>query len=50
VIDKIDTTPPIVSLNGSGTMNILLNGSYTEQGAKRTDNLDGTGGISAPTS
>jgi hypothetical protein len=39
-----------VTLNGSGIINILLNGTYSEQGAKRTDNLDGTGTISSPTS
>jgi hypothetical protein len=39
-----------VTLNGNGIINILLNGIYTEQGAKRTDNLDGTGAIPDPTS
>jgi hypothetical protein len=44
-----DTTPPVVTLNGSGIINILLDESYTEEGADWTDNLDGTGSISYPT-
>jgi hypothetical protein len=50
VIDKIDIQAPVVTLNGSGEITLLLNGSYTEEGADWTDNLDETGTISNPTS
>jgi hypothetical protein len=43
-----DTTPPVVSLNGSGTMTLFLGQEYVEQGATWTDNYDGTGTIATP--
>ncbi len=38
----IDTTPPVVTLNGSATVTITVGGSYTDEGATATDNVDGT--------
>jgi hypothetical protein len=46
----IDTTPPVVTLNGSWTINVEFGSGYTEFGATRTDNADGTWTISTPTS
>ncbi|MDT0557893.1 DUF5011 domain-containing protein [Ichthyenterobacterium sp. W332] len=42
-----DTTAPVITLNGSATVNINVGGTYTEQGATATDNIDGdlTGSI-----
>lgn len=39
---KDDTTPPVVSLNGSSTQTISLNSSYSDPGATATDDEDGT--------
>ncbi|WP_299223709.1 immunoglobulin-like domain-containing protein [uncultured Psychroserpens sp.] len=36
-----DTTPPIITLIGSSTINLELGASYTDQGATATDNIDG---------
>jgi len=40
-----DTTPPVVTLIGSGTVNILLNSVYSDSGATWTDAVDGSGTI-----
>ncbi|RKE98899.1 putative secreted protein (Por secretion system target) [Ichthyenterobacterium magnum] len=42
-----DTTAPVIVLNGSSTISLDLGGTYTEQGATATDNIDGdiTGSI-----
>ena len=42
-----DTTAPVVTLLGSGVVNIVQSGSYVEAGGSWTDNVDGsgTGGI-----
>lgn len=36
-----DTTPPVITLNGSPTVNLNLGDTYTEQGATATDDVDG---------
>ncbi|MFD2725641.1 immunoglobulin-like domain-containing protein [Hyunsoonleella rubra] len=36
-----DTTPPVITLIGSASLDINLGGTYTEQGATATDNIDG---------
>jgi hypothetical protein len=36
-----DTTPPVIVLIGSATINLNVGDSYTELGATATDNLDG---------
>ncbi|WP_430467059.1 immunoglobulin-like domain-containing protein [Winogradskyella ouciana] len=36
-----DTTPPVISLIGSGTINLNVGDSYNELGATATDNYDG---------
>ena len=38
---KDDTTPPVISLGGSSTVNHILNSSYTDAGATATDDEDG---------
>lgn len=40
---NIDVTIPVVSLVGSGTVNIFSGATYTDAGASWTDNTDGTG-------
>lgn len=42
-ISDLDEVAPIVTLTGSGTMNIEITSSYAELGASWTDNYDGTG-------
>ena len=37
----VDDIAPVISLNGSATMRILVNGTYTEKGATATDEKDG---------
>ena len=46
----IDQTAPVVTLSGLSPMTIAQGWSYTEQGATRTDNVDGTWTIASPTS
>lgn len=36
-----DTTPPVITLTGSSTVNVLANTSYTDAGATANDNVDG---------
>ena len=36
-----DTTPPVIVLIGSSTLNLVVGDTYNEQGATATDNLDG---------
>jgi hypothetical protein len=45
-----ETIPPVVTLNGNALVWLLLGGTYTELGAKWTDNIDGSGTIATPTS
>uniref|UniRef100_UPI002625E3CA immunoglobulin-like domain-containing protein n=1 Tax=uncultured Algibacter sp. TaxID=298659 RepID=UPI002625E3CA len=42
-----DTTAPVITLNGNATIDLNVGGTYTEQGATATDDLDGdiTAGI-----
>jgi PKD repeat protein len=37
-----DITPPVITLNGSSTVNLMVGDTYTELGAVATDNVDGT--------
>ncbi len=39
-INVVDTTKPIITLTGTNSVNILLGGTYTEEGATCTDNYD----------
>lgn len=39
---KDDTTAPVVTLNGSSSMTVTLNGTFTDPGATANDNEDGT--------
>jgi len=41
VIVSPDATAPIITLNGASVINLNIGGSYTEQGATATDNVDG---------
>ncbi|MBO6605451.1 immunoglobulin-like domain-containing protein [Psychroserpens sp.] len=36
-----DTTPPVITLIGASTINLLVGDTYVEQGATATDNIDG---------
>ncbi|SHG78096.1 immunoglobulin-like domain-containing protein [Winogradskyella jejuensis] len=36
-----DTTPPVITLNGSANITLELQQTYNEQGATATDNIDG---------
>lgn len=38
---QADTTPPVIVLIGSATINLTVGDIYTEQGATATDNIDG---------
>ena len=38
---KDDVTPPVIKLNGSSTINLLIGSSYTDAGAIATDDKDG---------
>ena len=37
-----DTTPPVITLNGSNPVNLTVGDSYADAGATATDNVDGT--------
>lgn len=39
-VTVVDTTAPIISLTGSGTLTLEVGNSYTDLGATCTDNLD----------
>ncbi len=41
-VNVVDTTDPIITLNGSGTITLEVGDTYTENGAERSDNYDGT--------
>lgn len=36
-----DTTPPVISLNGDATINLVVGDTYSEQGATANDDMDG---------
>lgn len=38
---KDDTTPPVITLLGQSTINVTLNGTYTDEGATAKDDEDG---------
>lgn len=46
-VNVVDTTLPVISLTGSGVVNLEIGDSYTDAGATYTDNLDGTGSLVA---
>ena len=39
--DPIDTTPPVITLTGSATVNITVGASYLDAGATALDDIDG---------
>ncbi|WP_298421280.1 immunoglobulin-like domain-containing protein [uncultured Kordia sp.] len=41
VITPVDTTAPVITLNGESTLNLNVGDFYTELGATATDNVDG---------
>lgn len=41
-VSVVDTTSPIITLNGAGSITITQNGTYTEFGATALDNYDGS--------
>ncbi len=41
VVVSADTTPPVIVLNGSSTINLTVGDTYNELGATATDNIDG---------
>nr|WP_321221219.1 immunoglobulin-like domain-containing protein [uncultured Psychroserpens sp.] len=41
VIVSADTTPPVITLIGASTINLIVGDTYNEQGATATDNQDG---------
>ncbi len=45
-----DTTPPVITLSGSATVNVEYGSSFVDDGASWTDNVDGSGVISGYTS
>ena len=40
--DESDTTGPVISLNGASSVDVVLNGSYTDAGATASDDKDGS--------
>nr|MDD3720498.1 DUF5011 domain-containing protein [Candidatus Gracilibacteria bacterium] len=46
IVNNINHSAPIITLNGSGTINVLKGTSYTELGATWSDQIDGTGTVS----
>ena len=40
--NNTDTTPPVIVLTGDATVSVMQGGSYTEQGATCTDDVDAT--------
>jgi len=40
MVNKVDL-PPVITLNGSASVSIALNGTYTELGASAVDDIDG---------
>lgn len=39
-VNVADLTPPVISLNGAGTLYLTINDAYVESGATATDNVD----------
>ncbi|MEZ0209288.1 MAG: immunoglobulin-like domain-containing protein [Candidatus Paceibacterota bacterium] len=44
---EVDTTAPVITLNGSSTMEVLLNASFTDPGATAHDDFDGFVSVTA---
>ena len=42
----VDTTPPVITLNGASTITLEVGSTYTEAGATATDNFDGSVAVS----
>jgi hypothetical protein len=40
VIEEADSVPPTITLNGNSTIELAINGTYSDQGATATDNKD----------
>src|SRR5690242_811709 len=38
---KDDTTPPVISLSGASSMDVVLNGTFNDPGASASDDEDG---------
>jgi hypothetical protein len=47
VVDIVDNIPPVITLNGSGSVTINAGSPYLDPGARWTDNIDGSGTITA---
>lgn len=41
IVKNLDTTPPVISLNGEANLELTVGDTYTEAGATATDNVDG---------
>ncbi|WP_188407875.1 immunoglobulin-like domain-containing protein, partial [Hyunsoonleella pacifica] len=41
VFNGVDTTPPVITLNGNTSVDVILGNTYNEQGATASDNVDG---------
>lgn len=44
-VSVVDTTAPVITLNGSASMTVANGGSFTDPGATWSDAVDGTGNI-----
>ncbi|MGB8815951.1 MAG: immunoglobulin-like domain-containing protein, partial [Minisyncoccia bacterium] len=42
-----DTTAPVITLNGSSTISVIVNSSFTDPGATAIDNIDGVVAVTA---
>ncbi|MFH1471102.1 MAG: immunoglobulin-like domain-containing protein, partial [Candidatus Micrarchaeota archaeon] len=40
-VNVVDTTKPVIILNGNSTVTVLINTNYTDAGATASDNYDG---------
>ena len=45
-MNVVDTTPPVITLTGSGNVTVIRNTSYSDAGATYSDNLDASGSLS----
>ena len=42
LLDRLDTTPPVVTINGTSPVTVECGGTYTDAGATATDSVDGS--------
>jgi len=49
-VNVVDLTPPVATLNGSGVVTVAHGSVYIDSGATWTDNVDGSGVITAASS